>query len=79
MATKENITGHKPISTKLRKKTATVVQKNRKKGQKYRFPMPDKKHARLALQMLPKAKGLSSAEKAKIRARANRILGKKKK
>ena len=72
----ENVTGHKPISAKLRKKTATVVQPNRKKGQKYRFPMPDKKHARLALQMLPKAKGLSAEEKAKIRAKANRILGK---
>ena len=67
----------KSISTKTRKRTATVVQKKRKKGQKYRFPMPDKKHARLALQMLPKAKGLSSADKAKIRRRAKRMLGKK--
>lgn len=71
----ENVTGHKPISAKLRKKTATIRQPNRKKGQKNRFPMPDKKHARLALQMLPKAKGLSAEEKAKIRARAHRILG----
>lgn len=64
------------ISAAARKRSATIVQKNRKKGQKYRFPMPDKKHARLALQMLPKAKGLSPAQKARIRARANRILGK---
>lgn len=40
-----------------------------------RFPMPDKEHARLALQMLPRAKGLSPAEKQKIRARAHRMLG----
>ncbi len=37
--------------------------------------MPDKKHARLALADLPKAHGLSGAEKAKIRARAHKILG----
>lgn len=42
---------------------------------RYRFPMPDKAHARNALARLPQAKGLSAAEKAKIRARANRILG----
>jgi hypothetical protein len=39
-----------------------------------RFPMPDLRHARLALQMLPKAKGLSSGEEAAIRARANAKL-----
>jgi hypothetical protein len=41
-----------------------------------RFPMPDKKHARLALQMLPKAHGLSSGQESAIRGRANRMLGK---
>jgi len=41
--------------------------------------MPDKAHARNALARLPQAKGLSAAEKAKIKARANRILGKTKK
>ena len=64
------------ISTASRKRSATVVQKNRQGGQKYRFPMPDKAHARAALQDLPKAKGLSSADKTKIRSRANRMLGK---
>jgi len=39
-----------------------------------RFPMPDLRHARLALQMLPKAKGLSSGQEAAIRARANAKL-----
>jgi len=75
----ENVTGHKPISAKLRKKTATIRQPNRKNGQKNRFPMPDVKHARLALQMLPKAKDLTDAEKAKIRRRAKRIINASKK
>lgn len=61
-----------------RKRSATIVQK--KSGPnggstKARFPMPDKQHARLALADLPKAKGLSAAQKAKIRARAHAILG----
>ncbi|MDI3298377.1 MAG: hypothetical protein QJR08_04315 [Bacillota bacterium] len=41
-----------------------------------RFPMPDKQHARLALAMVNRAKGLTPAQKAKVRARARRILGK---
>lgn len=40
-----------------------------------RYPMPDPKHARLALQMINRGK-LSPAEKAKVRARAHRVLGK---
>jgi hypothetical protein len=43
-----------------------------------RFPMPDAKHARLALQMLPRAKNISSGEQAQVRARATRMLGAKK-
>lgn len=39
-----------------------------------RFPVPDVKHARLALQMLPRAKNLPSSEAAKIRVRATRML-----
>lgn len=42
-----------------------------------RFPMPDAKHARLALQMLPRAKNVSGDEAAKVRARATRMLGAK--
>jgi hypothetical protein len=41
-----------------------------------RFPIPDKAHARSALRLLPKAKGLSSADRTRIRARANAKLGK---
>lgn len=38
------------------------------------FPIPDKNHARAALQDLPRAKGLSSGEKAHIRSVAERKL-----
>jgi len=39
-----------------------------------RFPMPDVKHARLALQDLPKAKNISGSEASQVRSRANRML-----
>jgi hypothetical protein len=42
-----------------------------------RFPMPDAKHARLALAFLPRAKGLTPAQAARIRARAKRKLGRR--
>jgi hypothetical protein len=38
------------------------------------FPIPDKAHARAALQDIPKAKGLSLAEAQKIHAAAERKL-----
>jgi hypothetical protein len=72
----EEVEEGKPLGPAARKKSATV--KPSKDYPTGRFPMPDAKHARLALQMLPKAKGLSSDQKAKIRARANKMLGKKK-
>jgi hypothetical protein len=55
------------ISQTLRKKTETLPGGG--------FPMPDKKHARLALQMLNRSND-SSAQKAKVKARADRMLGK---
>lgn len=58
--------GH--ISSMLRAKTETLPGG--------RFPMPDKRHARLALQMEGRAKGLTPADKAKIETRANSMLGK---
>ena len=58
------------ISQSLRKKTATFGGD--------RFPMPDLKHARLALQDLPKAKNISSSEQAQVRARATRMLASQK-
>ncbi len=69
--------GTSTIKTSTRKKSATIVQKNRQGGQKYRFPMPDQPHAKAALADLPKAKGLSSKQKATIRSRAEGMLGNK--
>jgi hypothetical protein len=54
------------VSAAVRKKTATIGDD--------RYPMPDKKHARLALQMINRG-DLSPEEKAKVRARANKMLG----
>lgn len=54
------------------------IDKTKGKGdaKRRRFPIPDKAHARSALRLLPKAKGLSSADKVRIRSRANAKLGK---
>ena len=40
-----------------------------------RFPIPDKAHARSALRLLNRAKGLSLSAKARIRSKANAKLG----
>lgn len=62
---------------------ARLTAKDRKKmpasefaGPNRSFPIPDKNHARAALQDLPRAKDLTLAQAAKIRARANKKLGK---
>ena len=69
--------GNGPVSDAVRAKTATFYQKNAPAGtEKGRFPMPDLKHARLALQMLPRAKNMPPGAAAKVRARANAMLGK---
>lgn len=39
------------------------------------FPIPDKAHARAALQDLPKTDKLDSAQKAHVRERAEHMLG----
>ena len=64
------------LKAKARKRSATIKQKTNG-GTRYRFPMPDKTHARNALARLPQAKNLTAAERKTIRDRANRILGKK--
>lgn len=64
------------VSPATRARTATFRQPGRKNGQKDRFPMPDQEHARLALQMLPQAKNMPPGAAAKVRARADRMLGK---
>lgn len=62
------------ISPKKRKKYATVA------GDKYPIPPGDKKHARSALRLINSAKPpLTPAQKAKVKAKANKVLGKKKK
>ena len=38
------------------------------------FPIPDKNHARAALLLVNRAKGLTAAQKERIRARARRML-----
>ena len=63
------------VSPAVRARTATFHQPGAPAGtEKNRFPMPDVKHARLALQMLPRAKNLSDSQRAAIRARANSKL-----
>jgi hypothetical protein len=57
---------------------AVLDAKERKKSETLpggRYPMPDKAHARNALARLNQG-GLSPSEKAKVRARADRILHK---
>ncbi len=61
------------LTAKARRKSATIAPD--KKHPSGRFPIPDKAHARNALARLGQAKGLSSAEKAKIRKRAEKKLG----
>ena len=56
------------LRAKARKRPATIVQKTNG-GTRYRFPMPDKAHARNALARLPQAKNLTAAERKKIKAK----------
>lgn len=53
------------------------IDKTKGKGdaRRRRFPVHDKPHARAALRLLPKAKGLSSTAKANIKRRARAKLG----
>lgn len=72
-------TAGKEIKTSVRKRTATIIQHIPGKDggtTRYRFPMPDKAHARNALARLPDAKNLTGAQRKEIKARADRMLGK---
>jgi hypothetical protein len=61
------------LNAKQKKAQATIVVNGKGK-----FPMKDKAHARNALSRLDQAKpALTPSQKAKIRARAARILGHK--
>lgn len=58
---------------KTRKKYAVV-----KTGGEAKFPIGDKAHAKAALARIDQAKPpLTAAQKAKVRAKARRVLGKK--
>lgn len=60
------------LNAKQRKQSATVVV-----GGKAKFPIPDKGHAKAALARLNQAKPpLTPAQKATVRAKAKRMLGK---
>ena len=62
------------LKAAARKRSATIVVNGQAK-----YPMPDKAHARAALARINQAKPpLTPAQKAKVRARAHRILGTKK-
>jgi hypothetical protein len=61
------------LNAKQRKRSATVVV-----GGKPKYPMPDKAHARVALARLNQASPpLTASQKARVKARAARILGHK--
>ena len=55
------------LNEKQRKASATIGED--------RYPMPDKSHARNALARINQG-NLSPAQKTKVRAKANRMLGK---
>jgi hypothetical protein len=58
-----------------------LTEKERKASATFggdRFPMPDREHAHLALELLPKAKNITSGEKQEVRTRALRMLAAKK-
>ena len=62
------------LTTKQRKKSATVVV-----GGVPKYPIPDAVHAQAALARIDQAKPpLTPAQKAKVRAKAHRVLGTKK-
>lgn len=60
------------LSAAAHKRTATIPpSQGHPEG---RFPVPDRNHARLALAMLGRAKGMSAGQKAAVRAAAERRL-----
>ena len=62
------------LKAAARKRSATIVVNGKPK-----FPMPDKAHARAAKARINQAKPpLTASQKARVLARANRILGTKK-
>ncbi len=61
------------LNAKQRAKSATITTKS---GE-HKYPIPDKAHARAALARIDQAKPpLTPEQKAKVRAKAKRMLGK---
>ncbi len=59
------------LNAKQRAKSATITTKS---GEK-KYPIPDKAHAKAALARIDQAKPpLTPAQKAKVRAKAHRVL-----
>ena len=52
---------------------ATITVKKKGHKPQGRFPMPDHEHAVMALREINRAKGLTAADKAKIRRRAHEM------
>lgn len=66
------------LKAKARARSA-VIKKKGAPASEQKFPIPDKAHARAALARINQAKPpLTPAQKAKVRARANAVLGRKK-
>lgn len=71
----ENVAEAAPLNAAARRKHATVVRTKKNGAKEYKFPIPDKAHARAALRMIDQS-DLTPAEKAKVKKRAYRVLGK---
>jgi hypothetical protein len=63
----------KALSAEERKSSATIIRTKNDGTKEYKFPMPDEKHARLALSMI-NTSDLSQSEKEKVRSRAERMI-----
>jgi hypothetical protein len=61
--------------SKLNAKERKALPSSTFAGPHRSFPIPDKNHARAALSMLGRAKGLSPEQRARIKARAHAKLG----
>lgn len=61
------------LTAEQRKSSATIIRTKADGTKEYKFPMPDEKHARLALSMI-NTSDLSQTEKEKVRNRAERML-----
>lgn len=70
----EEVAESAPLNASARRKHATVVRAKEDGTKEYKFPIPDKAHARMALAMLERS-DLTPPEKAKVKKRAYRVLG----